>query len=407
MKNFKKIFSIIFVGIITLATVVGVKAVSETISLGKATQLPKYMDNIIAFSTKEMTNGEQLYCLNMHANTAQNIKANLVGKTDAGLTYILENGYPNKSFTGNSKKDYYITQVAVWMYLDDTTGSSNLDKAFRNNTGEMMNHIKKLVANAKQATSHNEELKLEISSNSTNMSLQDNYYVSELITASTISGTETYNVAVTGSDQAEIIDANNNVISTIKGNDSFRVRIPANTVTDQTSLVVTATASKTTYQAYKYKPRDSKMQSVARLVKNTKNVKSVLAFTVSRPSVTINKIDAETKANLAGAIIAIYNQQGTEVRRFTTTLEPYVITDLENGTYTVQEVSAPNGYMRNESSFKFTIDDQNRTHTITIEDYKEVIVPDTDTTSTLLMSIIGIIVSGIGVFYIRKYGKKA
>ena len=42
---------------------------------------------------------------------------------NAGVAYILENGYPNKHFTGDSNKDYYITQLAVWWYLDDTTGS--------------------------------------------------------------------------------------------------------------------------------------------------------------------------------------------------------------------------------------------------------------------------------------------
>ncbi|MBQ6538752.1 MAG: Cys-Gln thioester bond-forming surface protein [Bacilli bacterium] len=407
MKKFKQLFSIILIGLFAFISFIGVNAVSETISLGKAEILPKYMDHIISFSTKEMTNGELVYCLNMHAKTAKNIKANLIGKGDAGLTYILENGYPNKSFTGNSQKDYYITQVAVWMYLDDTAGGKNLDPAFRNNTGEMMDHIKKLVANAKQAEPEDNNLKLEISSDSTTLSLKDNYYVSDPIYASTLEGVESYTVSVSGSEQAEIIDANNNPISTISGNDSFRVRVPASVVSDTTSLVVTAKASKTTYQSYKYRPTDTSMQNVARAVKDTKNVNSVLTFTGSRASVTINKIDAETGASLAGAIIGIYDINGAEVRKFTTSFEPYVITDLEDGTYTVQEVSAPNGYMRNESTFKFTIDGENKSHVVTIENYKEVIVPNTDTTSTILLSLLGIVITGIGVVYVRRNGKKA
>ncbi len=407
MKNFKRIFSIILIGLFAFISFKGVNAVSETISLGSAEKLPKYMDNIIAFSTKEMTNGELLYCLNMHANTAQNVKANLIGKGDAGLTYILENGYPNKSFTGNNKKDYYITQVAVWMYLDDTAGGKNLTQAFRNNTGEMMDYANKLVANAKQAEPVDNDVKLEITSNSTVLSLQDNYYVSDLISASTLEGVESFTIQVSGSEQAEVVDANNNPISTVSGSESFRIRIPASVVTDTTSIVVTASTSKSTYQSYKYKPADSKMQNVARVVKNTKTAKSVLTFTGSRPSVTITKIDAETGASLAGAIIGIYDSTGAEVRKFTTSFEPYVITDLENGTYTVQEISAPNGYMRNESTFKFTIDEDNKTHSITIENYKEVIVPNTDTTSTILLSLLGIMITTIGVVYVRKYGKKA
>ncbi len=405
MKNFKRFISIILIGIVAFITVIGVKALNDVITLGEAQKLPNYMDNILAFSIKKMTNGELVYCLNMHTNTAQNINAKYIGKGDPGLTYILENGYPNKSFTGNKEKDYYITQVAVWMYLDDTTGSSNLNSKFRENTGEMMDHIKRLVSLAKQQSEDTTELKLEISSDSKDLYLQDNYYVSELIKATTLSGTENYNVEVTGSEQAEIVDTNNNVVSTINGNDSFRVRIPANVVTDQTSLVVTASASRSTYQSYKYQPSDASMQSVVRLVKNTKNVNSVLSFGASRPSVTISKIDAETNESLAGAVIAIYSASGLEVKRFTTTLEPFVINDLADGTYTVKEISAPNGYIKNDSTFRFTLDENNRTHSITIENYKEVIVPDTDTTSTILITLLGIIISGIGVYFVRRYGK--
>ncbi len=407
MKNYKKLFSIILVGLFAFIACLGVKAVDQTISLGKAYTLPRYEDNILTFHTKQMKSGEYVYCLNIHAATAENVKAKLTGKGDAGLTYILQNGYPYKHFTGNSKKDYYITQIAVWMYLDETTGSSNTSSKFRSQSDTIMNHAKTLVSNAKKATPQSEDISLEITSPSTNMRLQDNYFVSDAISATTLSGVESYNVTVTGAEGAQIVDMNDNPISNITGNNSFRIKVPSSNVTDETSLVVTATTTKTTFQSYKYAPTNSKMQKVARVVKNTKNAKSVLTFNVSRPSVTINKIDAETKANLAGAIIAIYSSQGLEVRRFTTTTEPYVITDLENGTYTVQEVSAPDGYMKNESSFRFTIDDTNKTHTITIEDYKEVIVPNTDTASTLLFTILGIVVMSSGVLYIRKYGKKA
>ncbi len=405
MKKFTRFVSIFLIGLLTFISVIGVKAANDVIALDKAQKLPNYMDNIQSFSIKKMTNGELVYCLNMHTNTAQSINAKNIGKGDPGLTFILENGYPNKSFTGNKEKDYYITQVAVWMYLDDTTGSSNFNSKFRENTGEMMDHIKKLVADAKKQSEDKTELKIVLSSDSQDLYLQDNYYVSELINAKTLSGTETYNVEVTGREQAEIVDTNNNVISTVNGKDSFRVRIPANVITDETSLVVTATASRSTYQSYKYQPSDATMQSVVRLVKNTKRVKSTLSFGASRSNVIISKIDAETKESLSGSVIAIYSASGLEVKRFTSTLEPFVINDLEDGTYTVKEIKAPNGYIKNDSTFKFTLNENNRTHSITIENYKEVIVPDTATTSTTLITLLGIIISGIGVLFVKQYGK--
>ena len=60
----------------------------------------------------------------MHTNTAQNTTATLVKNSsiiDNGLIYILRNGYPEKSITGDNDKDYYITQTAVWWYLDEVT----------------------------------------------------------------------------------------------------------------------------------------------------------------------------------------------------------------------------------------------------------------------------------------------
>ena len=408
MKNFKQFFSILIVSILALLTCIGVKALSDTITLGDAEKLPNYMENINTFHIKKMTNGELLYCLNMHANVAENTKATLQGKTNTGLTYILENGYPNKKFTGNNKKDYYITQVAVWMYLDDTTNSSNLTSAFRNQSGEMMNYANELVKNAKTATT-NDDLEIEIASSSTKMKLDGDYYISENISAGRLKGSENVQVTATGASNIEIIDTNNNPVTTVHANDYFRVRVPAANVTDQTSIVVTASISKTIYQGYKYSPTDSKMQNVARLTKTNKTAKSVLTLTaIPRPTVTINKVDAETGQNISGAVIAVYNERGTEVRRFTTGTSPYLIVDLEDGTYTIQEIVAPNGYMINESPFKITIDSNNRNHSITIENYKEVVVPNTDINdkaSTILVTLLGIIVLGLGVFYIRKYEK--
>ena len=58
------------------------------------------------------------------------------------------NGYPNKSFTGDRLKDYYITQTALWWYLDDTAGGTNLGNSFKTNGSDPYNlrpYIKDLV----------------------------------------------------------------------------------------------------------------------------------------------------------------------------------------------------------------------------------------------------------------------
>ena len=75
----------------------------------------------------------------------------------------MEHGYPKTSITGDSSKDYYITQTAVWWYLDDTTGSSNLTKAFKETSSDPNNirkYVKDLVAGAKQARVFHYQLQL-------------------------------------------------------------------------------------------------------------------------------------------------------------------------------------------------------------------------------------------------------
>ena len=88
-------------------------AAKSSVSIGTATWLPKYIAGV-RFHIKPLSGGGYAYCLDLHKATASNIKEYLEGQMDAGFAYILENGYPNKSFTGNKNKDIYITQAAVY-----------------------------------------------------------------------------------------------------------------------------------------------------------------------------------------------------------------------------------------------------------------------------------------------------
>ena len=108
-----------------------------------------------------------------------------------------------------------------------------------------------------------------------------------------------------------------------------------------------------------------------------KNIEVLFENAPKESVVNIIKIDQETNAPLAGAVLVVKDANGKEVARFTTTDEAYVLTGLENGTYTVEEVSAPAGYIKSNEVIKFTIDDEHLSHQITFINAKEVIVPDT------------------------------
>ena len=55
----------------------------------------------------------------------------LEGEAPAAIAYILSNGYPRTSITGDSDKDYYITQAALWWYMDLHMGGHNLPESFK------------------------------------------------------------------------------------------------------------------------------------------------------------------------------------------------------------------------------------------------------------------------------------
>ena len=191
MKILNKVVILLLVTILMITTMITANA-EDSIQLGKAYSTKSYIADL-DFTYKVTTDGEYLYCLNIHKDTAQNVKANRVSDSkniDGGLVYILKNGFPTKSITGDTDKDYYITQTAVWWYLDKTTGSSNLGQNFKEKGSDDYNlrhYVKDLVNAGYQHRNDKMEVidtGLEISAaDGTNMVLKDNYYISNSIVA--------------------------------------------------------------------------------------------------------------------------------------------------------------------------------------------------------------------------------
>ena len=82
---------------------------------------------------------------------------------------------------------------------------------------------------------------------------------------------------------------------------------------------------------------------------------------------TIIKVDAETGKAVAGAVLVVKDANGKVVEEFTTTTSAHVLKDLADGTYTVEEKTAPKGYEKTNEVFKFTISDTNNKAEITIK----------------------------------------
>ena len=506
-KITSKIMTLVMAAVIMATSVLSVSAAEKTIQLGTATRTEGYIAGV-KFNHKVTTDGRDLYCLNIHKNTATNVKAKLVKNSsyiDGGVIYILKNGYPNKSFTNDKKKDYYITQTAVWWYLDKAKGGTNLGNGFKSTGSDSYNmrkYVKKLVNNAYKHRNDSigyTDTKLELSKTG-NLTLKDNYYVSDSISSTTAKNISAYNVTLNNAPTGTIVSLSNGQEFeytkefAVKISESFVVKVPATSITDtETTFTLEAKADgDTQYMAYEYQPVDSSMQSVALLEKKTDSAKTSMNLEISSSSVSIikvdsvtkqplagaklvlkdangneitswittinahiiknlangtytieeteapngyllntnvteftitdtnrsievsfenapknvvvniTKVDQETNEALAGAVLAVKNSDGQEIARFTTTSEAYVLTDIENGTYTVEEISAPAGYIKSDDVITFTVDDEHLSHQIIFKNAKEVFVPDTASIPSILIVILGVIITGLGINYIRK-----
>lgn len=504
-KKLKKIFITLLIAIVSYCTLTTtVNAVPQSIELGGTESIPGYVAGTY-FTTKTTVDGNYMYCLNIHKYTAQNSTAHLVGELDAGVAYIMINGYPHKTFTGEKLKDYYITQTALWWYLDDTTGSSNLSVAFKTNGKDQYNlrpYIKDLVAKAKEAKSKGyakTTISASISNETMSLSSDGKYYVSDEITVKSTNLTE-YKVAINeGPINTVAIDKDGETKTTFNANETFRIKVPASQVEDsELNIKISVLGTGKVYKAYEYQPDDPNQQNVTPSVISPieENVEASLTLTISTSKITIVKIDKatgnaiagaelvlkdadgneitswtsttmghvirnlpngtytveeksapdgyekseevvtftiddnnreqkikfyneaqervvniikidkSTGQPLAGAVIVVRDADGNEVARFTSTTDPYVLTGLKDGTYTVEEVEAPAGYKKSDEKISFTLDAQHLSHQITIENYPEVSVPNTNAASSILLVILGLGIIGGGIKFVQKNTKK-
>ena len=73
-------------------------------------------------------------------------------------------------------------------------------------------------------------------------------------------------------------------------------------------------------------------------------------------SLTINKVDTDTGKALAGVTYRLYDSAGNKVADVTTGTDgKAVFSDLPLGSYTYQEISAPSGYVADDTKYQITI----------------------------------------------------
>ena len=105
---------------------------------------------------------------------------------------------------------------------------------------------------------------------------------------------------------------------------------------------------------------------------------------------------------LPGAKLRLLDENGQTIKEWTTTSNAYVISDLKVGKYTLEEISAPNGYSLNTNKQIIEVKNNGETLNIEFQNAKTVIVPNTNVNSkiiTIIGTLLLIISLGTGLAY--------
>ena len=85
-------------------------------------------------------------------------------------------------------------------------------------------------------------------------------------------------------------------------------------------------------------------------------IKIKATMTEDKGSLTINKVDADTGKALAGVTYRLFDSAGNKIADVTTGTDGIaVFSDLSLGSYTYQEISAPEGYVVDDTKYPITI----------------------------------------------------
>ena len=338
-------------------------------------------DEIIAlvpYYAYDGSNRYTVYCLEKEKGWPSNDSPQTITKSevplDSGYVYILQNGYPNKSLTGNDKNDDYLTQVAIWFYQDRVNGVSDSETGVLTanqksviKSSSYYRYIEPLITGAVNAKNNPETINptFSIDSSDFKLSSDNRYLITDVITVSSNIEYNNYSVSV-DNNAVEVLDSSNNVVEgSIDSSEGFKLRVDLSKIDNPISVNINVIVNYIEYEAYSYNPpsnmADTMQQSVVGTLVGVPKQKTI-TNRVGMPSgsLTIRKVDSSDNSPLAGASIEVIRKVTNKtVASFESTTSDYVIDNLLPGEYEIKEISAPNGYYIDEESSNVIINESN------------------------------------------------
>ncbi len=323
------------------------------------------------FTYKTNSAGKVVYCTEIHDSMTSSSETYTLSKAaDAKYAYVLANGYPNRSITGNNYKDYYITGLALWYLIspnDSVFTYFNLSAGtYKGSSSQVVKEVAKLVNAAKNYSYVTPSIKIQNATSNFTLSSDKKYYVSNQMSVTTTGGISTFFMSLTNAPSGSIItdtkgnaktDTNGKAASGLNVGEKFIVKIPASSIkTLSASLTLNVSGTGNINTAYIYNPAVSSHQSLMTLYPQSKTVADHAPLNLEiSTTVEISKQDATTGKELPGATLVLADANNKEVAKWVSTNEPKVIKNLTPGKYTLTESIAPKGFVLSTEKITFEI----------------------------------------------------
>ena len=376
------------------------------------------------FKATDGTNTYDMYCIEGQNSGIQSTSTytwsegnKIDSKYVSGLIWLLENAYPNNSTsaymgfdTVNEKK--FVTQYAIWYYLDYFGPFSYTDSASATHTTQLSTTQKsaiddgddkyvtaiKALANAAKAynDTHSGDLTVGFTDD-IQYSISGNYLQSNEISLSTNKPEflKSFTVSVAGNEyDAQVVDKNGTAADSLtftSGSDKFFIRIPLEKVQKSEKFTLNVSVTGSFKDSVYYYNETSGGQKPIIVTDAT----TAYQFNLNVPLVQITKTDITDGKAVSGASLSVTDTEGNVIASWVTDGNPHYVS-LNPGKYILKETTSPDGYELNTETVPFEVKDDGIIVKVEMKNTPTTPVPNTAENIPTYIYLIGLMIVIIG-----------
>ena len=367
MKNILKkiVLGVFILGVVMMAPVAYAESAPSSLNFTAYKMEKTPVSFPTTFYVKKTTSGKYAYCIKYNrthpVSSINYTRGSLV--SDAGMNYILEEGYKAKN-----DNDYFVAQTALWLYMVENnlmSSHSYLTKfksTVDSSSSSYATKIKDMVKVANDLKSYDQSkptISLADGTFTLSLNADKTAYVSSEVSFK--SSEKDYKLELSGAPTGTKYEV------TSKG---IVVTVPVSSVNSSTTFSLKASASKDIYTSYKYNPSSDSYQIMSVPFKETISVKDEVKFKINIGKAVISKQDVTTGEELPGAHLVVKDSKGEVVEEWVSSDKPYELS-LVPGTYTLTETIAPEGYVLSEETITFTVKEDGSTTQVVMKNSPE------------------------------------